>query len=267
MQTFETSYLSILSDILTIGEYKEGRNGVTASIFGKMLEIDMSDRNEFPVLHGRHIFYKGVFGELAAFFRGPKNIEDFEAQGCNYWANWADEDGDIRVDYGNKWIDFGGVNQLEDVAESIKDNPASRRHIVSGWDPTTLAESSLPCCHFLYQWYIRENNWLDMIWFQRSVDMMVGLPSDIVLAAAWNILLANETNLQPGKITMMLGDCHIYSEHKDQAKELVNSRSLIRTYPMYKLLAPEGMYITEFTSNMLKLEDYDRPVMKLEVKT
>lgn len=265
MQQFEGVYVDLIHKILVDGQARPGRNGETKSIFGFTMHVDMTNDNRFPLLHGRHIFYKGVLGELAAFFRGPKTIGDFEDWGCNYWGQWANVDGDINIDYGNKWLDFNGVNQIAEVSKSLREEPASRRHIVSGWDPSSLADSSLPCCHFLYQWYVRDDEYLDMIWYQRSVDTMVGLPSDIVLAAAWNILLANEVDLKPGKLTFNLGDCHIYEEHYEQAAIFAANRKIMRTYPEYNLRAEPGMPITEFDPDELEIEGYERPKMKFEV--
>ncbi len=253
---FEQDYLELINRILSQGVIKQGRNGSTKALFGETLKIDMTDSKEFPLLHTRKIFHKGIFGEFAAMVRGPSNVADFQKFDCNYWNNWGDDKGNINVDYGNLWLDFNGVNQLEEVARKLKETPNDRRIIISGWDPSNLEDLSLPCCHILYQWFTR-GPYLDMIWYQRSVDTMVGLPSDIVLAAIWNIMLANEVGLAPGEITMMLGDTHIYSQHEEGAVQMLKTRKLIRSYPEYTLSAKPGMPVTEFLPSMISLTGYN----------
>lgn len=216
---YEQDFADLVTDILDNGIERQTRNAVTRSVFGRQLKIAMKP-GEFPILRGRQMFYKGVIGELAALLKGPKTIADFEKEGCNYWKQWAKLDGSIEVDYGNAWLDFNGVNQLDALVESLKRDPNGRRHIVTGWRPDRLAELSLPCCHLLYQWYVR-NGELDMIWYQRSVDTMIGLPSDVILAYVWNLLVAHDTGLKPGNIIMFLADTHIYEPHYEKAKMYV----------------------------------------------
>jgi len=267
---FELDYIALIEDILENGERREGRNGTTISVFGRTFTVDMSDTpNEFPLLLGRKMFYRGVFGEFAAFLRGPKNVKDFEDMGCNYWKQWEDnDDGDITVDYGNLWLDFDGVNQLDVLRESLKNNPMDRRMLISGWNPANLSKNSLPCCHLLYQWYVRDGDYLDMVWYQRSVDTMVGLPSDIILAAIWNVLLANECGYKPGKLIFNLGDTHIYEEHLPKIQEYKQNRhKATRSLPVYGLGMVPGEKIENFTPDKIQIVDYNPgPVIKFEVK-
>lgn len=271
MYQFEHSYIKLIQEILKDGDFCKGRNGNTKSVFGRSLIIDMTEENVFPLLHGRKIFYKGVLGEFAAMIRGPKCIADFEKFDCNYWKQWADEDGSLRLDYGNKWLDFNGINQFAEVKRKLKETPNDRRILIDAWDPSTLESNSLPCCHFMYQWYVRQGTYLDMVWYQRSVDTMVGLPSDIILAALWNTLLANEVGLKPGRIKMDLGDTHIYEEHFNNAKEYSDYTVISRynePYPYYNLVAPPGMRTEDFVPSMLQIENYKpQCTMSFEVKT
>lgn len=261
---YELAYMGLVRKILANGELRRGRNGTTLAIFGETLTIDLST-GEFPLLTGRQLFYRGVFGELAAMLRGPKTLKDFEEHGCNYWKQWARPDGSINVDYGNAWLDFNGFNQLEALADSLKNNPHGRRHLVTGWRPDRLDELSLPCCHYAYQWYVREDKYLDMMWHQRSVDTMIGLPSDVIFASAWNIMLANEVGLIPGKITFTLGDTHIYEEHIEQAKEYLTR--LTCELPKYKLEAYTQMPHTRFISEDITISGYTHmPAIKFELK-
>jgi len=236
---------------------RKTRNAVTNSYFGEHLVIDSLEHGRFPILLGRKMYYEGVLGELAAFLKGPKHIKDFEKEGCNYWKTWADEDGVIEVDYGNAWLDYNGTNQLEEVVSSLKKDPFGRRHIIDAWRPDHLSTLSLPCCHYSYQWYVTNSGYLEMVWNQRSVDLMVGLPSDIILCAAWNILMAQTVGLKPGKLHLMLGDCHIYEAHKDGLLQyLLQTEDLIgRQAPIYSV-APDAT-VFNFSADMLELVGYD----------
>lgn len=220
---FEALYADLVRDVIQLGDVRQGRNGQTRSMFVTSLQFDL--QTEFPWLQHRRMYPKGILGELAAMLRGPKHITDFEKWGCNYWKKWAKPDGSIAVDYGNAWLDFNGVNQLDQLRESLLATPTSRRMVVTGWRPG--AEVDLPCCHMLYQFYVRETpqgNFLDMMWVQRSADVMIGVPSDAVFAAAWLIAICAEcTWLRPGRVFMQFGDTHVYEEHVEQAVEYFKS--------------------------------------------
>lgn len=246
MKQFEEDYATLVHDILRSGEDRQTRNAITRSLFGMQLKLNMQ-RDGFPLIQGREMYPKGIFGEFAAFVRGPKHLEDFEKFGCNYWEKWAKDDGSIDVDYGNAWTDFDGYNQLEALKESLKNNPTDRRMIISSWRPNRLDELDLPCCHYAYQFYVRDGEFLDMIWIQRSVDMMIGLPSDMVLAGLFIETLCNELGFQPGIVTMQLGDCHVYSDHQIRANDYVmgvGRHDLEST--QFTLLSPPGTPIEEF---------------------
>ena len=265
---FEIDYAKIVADILVEGEVRRGRNGETKSTFVQTLQFDLKDG--FPLLNGRKIFYKGVLGELAAMLRGPKELADFERFNCNYWKQWAEDDGKLNVDYGNSWLNFGGANQLRDLVKGLRTDPTGRRHIITGWNPANLPTLSLPCCHLLYQWYVRDTGELDMMWYQRSADWMVGVPSDAVLAAAWNIILANEVGYIPGKVTMVFGDAHIYAEHYDGAdiylEQLANNTMGVVS-PKWRLELPLGVPHPLFMPEQLVIHNYcPAPTIKFEVK-
>lgn len=268
MHQFETQYMELVKSCLKMPD-RAIRNGFARSLFGYQLKVSLAD-NKFPLLLGRKLYYKGVFGELAAMLRGPKHIDDFKAWGCNYWEKWAKEDGSINVDYGNAWLNFNGVNQLEALRKSLKENPADRRMVISSWRPDNLVNLSLPCCHYAYQFYVDNENKLHMAWIQRSVDVMIGLPSDIIFAAAWLIAIANEFSLEPGTITFQLGDCHIYNEHIDGAKRYLKQAeramlifdSTAPDYRVHSTLKP-GMQFELFTPGDIVIENY-RPEQSIE---
>jgi thymidylate synthase len=266
MQKFEQDYADLITKIQKTGEVRHTRNGITKSMFGMNLTVPMNGDGTFPILQGRKMWPKGVFGELAAMLRKPKHIDDFKKWGCNYWGKWAKEDGSICVDYGNAWH---AGNQINDLKDCLANNPTDRRMIISGWRPENLDYLDLPCCHLLYQFYVREGKYIDMMWYQRSVDMMIGLPSDIVFAAAWLIALANEFGYEPGNIKMNLGDCHIYDEHTQAACDYVyNVQDLPLSNPAtYSYLAPPGKDFCEFEPADIKLSTYaTHPKLELELK-
>ena len=249
MRKFERDYAILIEEILEHGVDKDCRNGMTRGLFGKSLVIDDIE-NHFPIIQGRQMFTKGVLGEFAALVRQPKCVEDFEKWGCNYWKLWAEEDGSLNVDYGNEWFKHG---QIEHLKECLRNNPNDRRMVINSWRPENLKDLSLPCCHYNYQFYVAEGT-LSMIWTQRSVDMLIGLPSDIILAATWLITLANEFGYKVGEIKMDLGDCHVYHEHLDGALQYVANVRLNHLglhpknwrYPTYYLASSEGTPFEQF---------------------
>ncbi|AWD90272.1 thymidylate synthase [Dickeya phage Amaethon] len=219
MKNYEQQYAELVAEVLTHGEKRTTRNSETLSLFGKSITL-YDTHNVAPLLVGRRIFHKGVFGELAAMLRGPKTVADFEQWGCNYWKQWANEDGSINVDYGNAWLKNGQIDHLK---HCLANNPTDRRMIINGWEPENLPDLSLPCCHYSYQFYVRKGQYLDMIWNQRSADLMIGVPSDALFAAAWLKAIANEFGYTAGNVVMHFGDTHIYSSHIVGAHKYFNN--------------------------------------------
>lgn len=239
------------------------RNGGTYSVFGHSIQIDLQEG--FPLLQGRRLYPQGVFGEFAAIVRGPKCVLDFKRWGCNYWDQWADKNGKLTVDYGNAWHEHG---QIEKLKEALANDPTSRRMIINAWRPERLDILSLPCCHYSYQFYVRDGKYLDMIWTQRSVDIMVGLPADVILASAWIISLANEFSLEPGRIKMDFGDCHIYEEHLVNTKHYVDQAHDTDDVPViYNYLPKRGSDFCKFEPGHIALFNYNpQPAIKFELK-
>lgn len=272
---FEHDYVQLVQTIKSAPE-RQTRNAVTRSSFGHTLVIDELVYGIFPILQGRKMFWKGVVGELAAFLTGPESVQDFEAQGCNYWKQWGDVDGALRVDYGNAWLDFNGVNQLNALIDGLRRDPYGRRHIITGWNPANLSVLSLPCCHYSYQWYVTTDGMLDMIWTQRSADLMIGVPSDIILAAVFNLLVAQTVDLEPGRLVMNFGDTHIYESHLRTEctngtyaypvdEYLLQYSAMPSAVPGWTL-APEAT-VFNFTPDMFDIVDYfahDPIIFRLE---
>jgi len=257
MLQYEHDYAALITDILANGADKQTRNGKTKSLFGMSLEVKGLE-HYFPILQGRKMYYKGVFGELAAMLRRPTCVQDFKEWGCNYWDLWANEDGSLKIDYGNTWFDYEGFNQIAQLKENLRNNPNDRRMIINGWRAHKLQELSLPCCHYSYQFYVA-NGELSMVWTQRSVDVMIGLPSDIIFAAAWLIMVANEFGFVPGKVKFDFGDCHIYEEHIQGAYEYIHRVETDKPLraPIYKLRAPKGKDFCAFEPKDIEIPLFD----------
>lgn len=273
-KSFEQDYAMLVANVLIGGEKRKTRNQYTRSLFGQQLVIDCK-LGELALLRGRKMFYAGILGELAAMLRKPKTVADFQRWGCNYWNKWGDENGNLVVDYGNAWHADG---QIERLKHSLEHNPSDRRMIINGWRPGMLNTLSLPCCHYAYQFYVRGLDtgeyYLDMMWHQRSVDLMVGLPSDIVFAQAWLIAIANEFGYVPGRITMTLGDTHIYEGHVDGAKlylkqfhEAENANPFEYIEPaQYNLCVPFGTDFCGFEPVWLNVTSYESmPAIRFEL--
>lgn len=282
---WELRYSELINKILHSGEKRPSRAGNTYSLFGEAIVIDSGVG--FPLLHGRKMHYKGVLGELAAFLRGPKNISDFQKFGCNFWDSWGfkshpepimdgkqwgdviPKEGDLTLDYGNAWLDFNGVNQLAALVDKLTNNPHDRRMVISNWRPDRLAELSLPCCHMFYQWYVRDGKYLDMIWYQRSVDTMVGLPSNIISAATWNIILAQQCGYTPGLVKMMLGDTHIYENHVTQTLDYLRQLKQLVSHgpvPIVNYAIDRTATVSNFKPEMFTIDKYEpMPNIKFEL--
>lgn len=254
---FESAYKSLVFKVLVLGEMRETRNSKTRTLFGERLVVKMP-KGRFPLLNGRKIFHKGVFGELAAMLRGPKHIDDFKKWGCNYWDLWAKEDGSIEVDYGNAWMD-----QIPALKYNLANDPTNRRMLIDGWRPERLYYLDLPCCHYSYQFHVSNIGELNMVWTQRSVDVMVGLPSDIVFAYAWLIMVANEFGYVPGRIVMNFGDTHIYESHVKNAQEYYDRPIAHLSTARYELNCEPGKDFTKFEPSDIIITDYN-PQPKLE---
>jgi len=257
IESTEKQYLDLVRNIIENGELKETRNGKTISQFGAQIKITELKQGRFPLLTSRKHFFKGIIGEYAAFLKGPKSVQDFEKEGCNYWKLWAKEDGSLNVDYGNAWIDFtgdGSINQIDYVIDLLKNDPQSRRMIITGWNPIHVIkkELSLDCCHHTYQFHVSEGKYLNLKYIQRSVDTLIGMPSNFVLASLMVITFAKAAGLQPGEIIMDFTDVHIYEEHIEGAKKQLKQETF--EFPTYSETVTENIY--DFNNKMIELHNY-----------
>ena len=260
MQTnIENEYKGLISEILNRGLSKADRTGTgTKSVFGRTIRHDMSDG--FPILTGKRISFNAARTELLWILNGRTDLKYLEDNGVKYWRPDYERSG--RTDetlgpvYGKQWRDFNGVDQLRNLVYSINTNPDSRRLMVSAWAPHELDEMALPPCHYAFQVYIN-NGVMDLMWQQRSADVFLGLPYDIVMYGLLLEMLAKGAGLKAGQLIGQLGDCHLYNNHLEQAKEYKNRPR--RAMPQLEL--PEGilygkkLYIPE--ANSIKLNNYN----------
>jgi len=259
--SFELAYKRLLHEVLDEGNVKQTRNGPTLQVFGKMLTIRDLKLAKFPVLTSRKMFYKPVLGELAAFLRGATLLQTFKHFGCNYWdanANaWyvnktlREDQKEIGLLYGAKWRNFHGVDQLTKLVRGLQDEPHSRRHVLTAYDPSETFQC-LPPCHLLAQFNCTGGGDLDCCVYMRSVDLIHGLPSDIILYAALQIIIANQIGGAPGKLVFALGDAHIYENHQKLIHEYLERQSLDLPYYTYNQKAS----IDTFVPDDLELLEY-----------
>lgn len=206
-------YLDLVRHILENGERKEDRTGTgTVSVFGTQTRYDL--REGFPLLTTKKVLFKAIVRELLWFLKGSTNIHEGLTEHTPIWDAWADERGELGPIYGHQWRNWGGqgIDQIGRAVELIKDNPDSRRIIVSAWNVADLEQMALPPCHAFFQFYVCGGR-LDCQLYQRSGDVALGVPFNIASYALLMILIANECDLQPGVFVHTIGDAHIYSNH------------------------------------------------------
>ena len=223
MSNIEDEYRGLVSGILHGGKSKEDRTGTgTRSVFGRTIEHDM--RLGFPLLTTKRISFSAARTELLWILNGRTDLKYLEDNGVKYWRPDYKRSG--RTDetlgpvYGKQWRDFNGIDQIKNLVNAIRLSPTSRRLMVSAWNPSDIDKMVLPPCHYAFQVYIN-NGVLDLMWQQRSADVFLGLPYDIAMYALLLELLAKGANLKPGRLIGQLGDCHLYNNHIEQAKEFL----------------------------------------------
>lgn len=214
-------YLNLLRHVLNNGVEKGDRTGTgTLSTFGYQMRFDLADG--FPLLTTKKVHTRSVFGELLWFLSGSTNVAWLRENRIRIWDEWADESGDLGPVYGHQWRSWPAgehhVDQIADVISSIKNNPDSRRHIVSAWNVGQLDEMALPPCHTMFQFYVAQGK-LSCQLYQRSADVFLGVPFNIASYALFTMMVAQVTGLKPGEFIHTLGDAHLYSNHFDQARE------------------------------------------------
>jgi thymidylate synthase len=214
-------YLDLLNHVLNNGVEKSDRTGTgTISAFGHQSRYDLSEG--FPVLTTKKLHLKSIIHELLWFLTGDTNIKYLQENGVRIWNEWADENGELGPVYGYQWRswptpDGRHIDQITQVVNSIKNNPDSRRHVISAWNVGEIDQMKLPPCHLLIQFYVA-NGKLSCQLYQRSADIFLGVPFNIASYALLTMMMAQVCGLQSGDFIHTLGDAHIYLNHLNQVK-------------------------------------------------
>ena len=283
-------YLNVLEKVLNEGSVKGDRTGTgTTSLFGAQARYNL--RESFPLLTTKKVHWKSVVHELLWFIKGDTNIKYLVDNGVRIWNEWpyvnfkksedyngeslkefalrikndgefAKKHGNLGPVYGKQWRDFNGVDQLAKAVDTIKNNPDSRRIIVSAWNPAEVENMALPPCHAFMQFYVI-NGELSCQLYQRSADMFLGVPFNIASYSLLTILIAKVTGLKPGDFVHTIGDAHIYSNHMEQVNEQLSREP--KKLPSIKL-NDEIDNLFDFTYDDIELVDYDpHPLIKGKV--
>ncbi len=212
-------YLDLMRRVRNEGTRKSDRTGTgTLSVFGHQMRFDLS--RGFPVLTTKKLHLRSIIHELLWFLTGDTNISYLQENKVRIWDEWADENGDLGPVYGSQWRSWPtqsgeGIDQITQVLESLRNNPDSRRHIVSAWNPAQVDNMALPPCHCLFQFYVADGM-LSCQLYQRSADIFLGVPFNIASYALLTMMMAQVTGLQPGDFVHTFGDAHLYLNHLEQ---------------------------------------------------
>jgi len=250
-------YLNLLDHILKHGVRKDDRTGTgTISVFGYQMRFDLQEG--FPLLTTKKLHLKSIIHELLWFLKGETNIRYLNENGVTIWDEWADANGELGPVYGYQWrswptVDGRHIDQISRVVDSLKNNPDSRRHIVSAWNVGEIENMALPPCHVLFQFYVA-NGKLSCQLYQRSADVFLGVPFNIASYALLTMMMAQVCGYEPGEFVHTLGDTHIYLNHIEQVKLQLTREP--RKLPRM-VINPEVKSIFDFKYTDFKLEDYN----------
>ena len=260
-------YHELIKHVLENGTVKKDRTGTgTKSVFGYQMRFDLSEG--FPMVTTKKLHLKSIVYELLWFLKGDTNIKYLQENGVRIWNEWADENGDLGPVYGYQWRNWNGdeIDQINEIIETLKNNPDSRRMLVSAWNPSVLPDTgksfsdnvangkaALPPCHAFFQFYVADGK-LSCQLYQRSADIFLGVPFNIASYALFTMMMAQACGLEAGDFVHTFGDAHIYSNHQEQI-ELQLSRD---PKPLPKMiLNPDIKNIFDFTFDDFTLVDYE----------
>ena len=259
-------YLDLLQRIVNEGTRKEDRTGTgTLSVFGHQMRFNLEEG--FPLLTTKKLHLKSIIHELLWFLKGDTNVKYLQENGVRIWNEWADENGELGPVYGHQWRSWpdyngGHIDQIQDIVNALKNNPNSRRMIVSAWNVAEVGQMALPPCHCLFQFYVA-NGKLSLQLYQRSADTFLGVPFNIASYALLTMMMAQVSGLKPGDFIHTTGDTHLYLNHLEQAKEQLKRTP--RTLPRM-VINPKVTSIFDFKYDDFTLEGYDPlPHIKAEV--
>lgn len=251
------NYLELVRDIRTNGTLKKDRTGTgTLSRFGAQMRFDLSAG--FPAVTTKKLFFKSVVTELLWFLRGDSNIKFLKDNNCSIWDAWADEQGELGPVYGVQWRhwptrDGGEIDQIARLVKGLKENPDSRRHLVSAWNVSELDRMALPPCHTMFQFYVADGK-LSCGLYQRSADLFLGVPFNIASYALLTHMLAQVCDYGVGDFVHSFGDVHLYTNHLEQVDTLLERTP--RPLPRLSL-DPSIKEIDGFLPNHIGLLNYD----------
>ncbi|MBD5242589.1 MAG: thymidylate synthase [Paramuribaculum sp.] len=250
-------YLDLLRRIVNEGTDRSDRTGTgTRSVFGHQMRFDLSEG--FPLLTTKKLHLKSIIHELLWFLSGDTNIRYLQQNGVRIWNEWADDNGDLGHVYGYQWRSWpdgkgGTIDQIREAVETIRNNPDSRRIIVSAWNVADIPNMALPPCHALFQFYVADGR-LSLQLYQRSADCFLGVPFNIASYALLLMMMAQVTGLKPGEFIHTLGDTHIYHNHLEQVALQLTREP--RPLPVMTL-NPDVKDIFDFKYEDFTLSDYD----------
>lgn len=259
-------YRKLLEHVLENGKPRTDRTGTgTLGVFGAQARFDL--RESFPLLTTKRLHVRSIIHELLWFLRGDTNVKYLHEHGVSIWDEWADENGDLGPVYGRQWRCWQGADgrthdQIAEAVRLVREQPDSRRIIVSAWNPTDISKMALPPCHVLFQFHVA-NGELSCQLYQRSADLFLGVPFNIASYALLVLMMAQVTGLKPGEFIHSFGDLHLYSNHLDQAREQLAREP--RPLPRMRLNSERGE-LEEFVYGDFVLEGYDpHPAIKASV--
>ncbi|HKJ43655.1 MAG TPA: thymidylate synthase [Sunxiuqinia sp.] len=250
-------YLELLDHVTKNGVKKDDRTGTgTISVFGYQMRFDLSEG--FPVLTTKKLHLKSIIHELLWFLDGDTNNNTLKEKGVRIWNEWANEDGDLGHIYGYQWRswptpDGKHIDQITEVVNSMKNNPNSRRLIVSAWNVGELDKMNLPPCHLLFQFYVASGK-LSCQLYQRSCDVFLGVPFNVASYALLTMMMAQVTGLEPGEFVWTGGDVHIYLNHLEQVQLQLTREP--KKLPTMKI-NPDVKSIFDFKFEDFQLENYE----------
>lgn len=259
-------YHALLQEILEEGVPKDDRTGTgTLSVFGRQLRFDLRDR--FPLVTTKRVHLRSIIHELLWFLRGDTNIAYLKEHGVSIWDEWADEHGELGPVYGHQWRswptpDGGAIDQIARTMQLLREDPDSRRMVVSAWNVADLDRMALAPCHCLFQFYVARGR-LSCQLYQRSADVFLGVPFNIASYALLTQMMACVTDLEPGELVHTFGDAHLYVNHLEQARTQLSREPRPEPKMVIKRRPPT---LFDFRYEDFELIDYDpHPSIKAPV--
>ena len=250
-------YLDLLQHVMSNGRPKADRTGTgTRQVFGHQMRFDLSEG--FPLLTTKKLHLKSIIHELLWFLAGDTNIRYLKDNGVTIWDSWADTDGELGPVYGRQWRSWAtpdgqSIDQIAKLIDGLKNNPDSRRHIVTAWNPADVDSMALPPCHCLFQFYVADGR-LSCQLYQRSADVFLGVPFNIASYALLTMMVAQVCGYELGEFIWVGGDCHLYANHIEQAKLQISREP--RGLPKMRI-NPDVKDIFAFKFEDFTLEGYD----------